>query len=189
MTVDASLGLTRCFDAAYPPLSAPPGYGAVLGYIGGPYAENVWTLEEWQRFGHLLQFPCYVPDLNGDPYDQAVDACTLATRLGWHVGGDRAIVADTETTIGRDWWAVFADTVTGRHFVPVDYGSLGYVLQNAAERIWAADWDDLAVVPEGQTILAGQYESGIGFGGSEVDASVLTPELVRLGGRGVRELS
>src|ERR1700722_4237436 len=184
MTVDSGLGLKRCFDAASPPVSAPPGYEAVLGYIGGPLAEHKWELRDWRQFPHLRQFPCYVPDLAQDPYDQAVEAVKLAAELGWNADGDRAIIGDLETEVDRSWWKVFAGTITERKFVPVCYGSLSTVLLNAAERIWAADWDHERVIPSGQAILAGQYDAGIAFGGTEVDVSVLSPELFRLGGLG-----
>ena len=53
--------LTHCFDAEFPSASPPPLCAAVLGYIGGPRAANVWTLAEWLRFSGLRQFPAYVP--------------------------------------------------------------------------------------------------------------------------------
>src|SRR5271163_4123547 len=62
-----SMILAHCFDAEFPPTVAPPHCTAVLGYIGGPLAARVWTLEEWDRFAGLRQFPCYVPEEAVDP--------------------------------------------------------------------------------------------------------------------------
>jgi hypothetical protein len=47
----------KMFDASTPPASAPPGYRAVAGYIGGD-TPHVWTGAEWRRFGKLRKPHC-----------------------------------------------------------------------------------------------------------------------------------
>jgi hypothetical protein len=185
--VAESTSLIRCFDAAYPPVDPPPGYAAVLGYVGGPYAENTWTLDYWQRFGQLIQFPCYVPDLDESPGDQAADAVSLCLNLGWRP--ERAIVADLETEVNRAWWQIFASTVLKSGFVPVAYGSLTTVLQNAASVIWCADWNNIPEVPAGQAIWGCQDAANVAFQRTQYDSSVITAQLARLGGRGPREVT
>ena len=49
----------KMFDASTPPSSAPPGYHAVAGYIGGD-TPHVWTDAEWKRFGRLRKLPIWV---------------------------------------------------------------------------------------------------------------------------------
>jgi hypothetical protein len=182
-----STSLVRCFDAAFPPMDPPPGFGAALGYIGGPLAERAWSLAEWQRVGHLIQFPCYVPDLEDSPSDQANDAVQLARRLGWRY--QRGIIGDLETEVNRAWWQVFAATILANGYVAVAYGSLSCLLQNAASCMWAADWNDIAAVPPGQAVWGSQYMANVAYQGTRLDLSVLHPELARLGGRGPREVT
>jgi hypothetical protein len=52
----------KMFDARVPPASAPAGYRAVAGYIGGD-TPHVWTDDEWKRFGSLPKLPIWVADL------------------------------------------------------------------------------------------------------------------------------
>src|SRR5258706_15218366 len=48
----------KMFDASVPPASAPAGYRAVAGYIGGD-TPHVWTKAEWRRFDQLPQLPIW----------------------------------------------------------------------------------------------------------------------------------
>jgi hypothetical protein len=49
----------KMFDARVRPASAPAGYRAVAGYIGGD-TPHVWTDAEWKRFGSLPKLPIWV---------------------------------------------------------------------------------------------------------------------------------
>ncbi len=49
----------KMFDASVPPASAPAGYRAVAGYIGGD-TPHVWTKAEWRRFDQLPKLPIWV---------------------------------------------------------------------------------------------------------------------------------
>lgn len=182
-------GLHRVFDAAYPPAEAPPGCDSVLGYIGGQRATNIWTLEEWERFGRLAQFPAYVPDFTAeDPHQAADRACRAMMQLGWAPGQPnlRAVVCDLETLVQRSWYSLFAAAVAGQGFTAVAYGSLSTVLENAASDVWAAAWDGSAVLLPGQTVHAHQYQAGVSFGGTQVDYSVADDWLFARGGQGPR---
>lgn len=182
-------GLARVFDAAFPPQAAPPGCTGVLGYIGGRRATNVWTLAEWDRFSHLVQFPAYVPDLTSESgIGAAIQACGLARDLGWapFQPERRVIVVDLETQVVRAWYASFAAEVEQQGFTAVAYGSLSTVLENAAAAVWAAGWDGRAVLLAGQTIHAHQYTASNSFDKTSIDFSVIDEWLFDRGGQGPR---
>jgi hypothetical protein len=178
--------LMHCMDAAFPPAVAPAHCGAVLGYVGGPKATNVWTGAEWRRFGMLRQYPAYVADLGADPVVQGREAVDLVVDRGWRPG--RAIVGDTEAGVNAAWWAAFGGVIARYGFVPVDYGSLSFAAQNKAAWMWAAEWDGLPLLDDGQQVVAVQYAADIAFGGlgTRIDLSVLSAEMVELGGVGPR---
>ena len=178
------MSLHRVFDAARPPQTAPPGCDGVLGYIGGKRAAHVWTLEEWQRFARLVQFPAYVPDLTAEkPVDAAVMACTEARALGWAPWqqAKRVVVCDLETAVVRGWYAAFAAECEQQGFTACAYGSLSTVLDNAASDVWVAAWDGSAALLPGQTIHAHQYTAE-----PALDFSVVDDWLYARGGQGPR---
>ena len=177
-------GLYRVFDAATPPVQAPPGCQGVLGYIGGKRAAHVWTLAEWQRFAVLVQFPAWVPDLTAEqPVPSAVAACHTMQSIGWapFQAAKRVIVCDLETDVARGWYAQFAAEVEQQGFTSVAYGSLSTVLENAAADVWVAAWDGSATLLAGQTIHAHQYAAG-----QSLDFSVADEWLFARGGQGPR---
>jgi hypothetical protein len=174
--------LTRCFDASLQiPKSAPDGCDAVLGYIGGN-ALHVWTVEEWDRFGHLRQFPSWVADLSSSATNQASDAVEAAKRLGWHP--TRAIVADMEVATDADWWNEWAEEVTSLHYQPAWYGSASVAGAYTAKFKWVADWDDNPDLPHGWA--AKQYAANVEVPGGVVDLSVIGESLIGHGGVGAR---
>jgi hypothetical protein len=181
--------LYRVFDAAYPPPAAPPGCAGVLGYIGGSRAAHVWPATAWAPFKALRQFPCWVPAMTDNPHEAGQFAVRAARELGWAPGpkvGERVIVCDLETTENRYWYVQWAAEVAAGGFVPVAYGSLSTVLQNAASDVWAADWDAQAVIPAGQTIHGHQDQADIPYSGTQVDYSVVDEWLYERGGVGPR---
>jgi hypothetical protein len=177
--------ISRVFDASTPPQTAPPGFAGVLGYVGKRgFTPHVWTPEEWRRFGHLRQFPCYVPDLNADPAAEARIAVAAVEALGWAKFPEpntRAIICDTEVKIVPAWYATFAAIVGEAGFIAVDYGSLWFAAQNLAADIWAAEWDGNAQLEAGQTIHGHQYNAG-----QIMDLSVIDEWLLNRGGVGPR---
>lgn len=191
--MEQQVSYPRIMDAAVPPTTAPAGIEGVMGYIGGARATRVWTVAEWLRFSHLAQFPVYVPDLGADPVAQAHEAVAEALRLGWaaHMppAQTRLIIFDTETLIDRAWYATAASIVGLSGFVAADYGSLAFVLENAAEIVIAAAWVSGSVIPPipaGQTIQGLQWEANVVVEQTLVDYSVFSPALFARGGTGPR---
>ncbi len=175
--------LTRCFDASLQiPKSAPEGCEAVLGYIGGS-AVHIWTPEEWDRFGSLRQFPCWVADLASSAAKQATDAVDAAKRLGWH--DTRAIIADVESASDPSWWDAWAAEVTRLHYQPTWYGSASVAGLYSAKFKWVADFDNNPDLPDGWA--AKQYAANVQVPGGVVDLSVIGDDLVTHGGLGPRK--
>jgi hypothetical protein len=176
--------LYKCFDAAFPPQSAPPGAQAVLGYLGrAGQTPHVWTMPEWDRFAHLRQYPAWVPDFGADPGAEAVQAVLAMLDHGWapRQAETRAIVCDLETSVHPGWYQAWADRIGTEGFVSVAYGSLSTVLENAAAHLWVAAWDSDPHLEPGQTIHAHQYQSG-----PDWDLSVIDEWLWDRGGEGAR---
>jgi hypothetical protein len=175
------------FDAAYPPQTAPPGAQAVLGYVGGRGLDrdtHVWTLPEWQRFADLRQFPAWACNTEVGPEASGIVAVGLAGSFGWHRNGTRALVGDMETQTDMAWWRRFQATVVREGMVPVCYGSASTVAGNKPSRVFGADWNGDKAIPAGW--VAHQFEGNVPFGGTLIDWSALTPEMLRLGGEGKR---
>jgi hypothetical protein len=178
------MSLAHCFDAEFPPVTAPPHCTAVLGYIGGPRAARVWELEEWDRFAHLRQFPAYVPDMGAEPFAQAAEAVALMRARGWR--RTRALIADLETGQDPEWWALFAARVMELEQWPVAYGSASTLFDNHAAANWTAEWDGVPQLDSGQYVDATQYAAGIPWDGTRIDLSVVSDGLLRHGGEGRR---
>jgi hypothetical protein len=178
-------------DAAYPPLILPKEASAVMGYIGGARATNVWSLGEWQRFAHVKQYPIWVPDLTGNPLIQAEDAVKAALDLGWapwqRGNGERALIFDLETGADALFWQLLQQAVCIRGFVPVCYGSQSTVYGNRAAAYVVADWTGhIPVLPEGETEHGIQYEANSSWEGTRIDFSVFDQWLFDRGGMGPR---
>lgn len=184
-------GLHKVFDAAFPPSSAPPWAQGACGYVWRKgYATNVWQPASWLPFAHLRQFPLAVPDLNNTPAAEAAGITAAVTALGWapHLPepNTRAIIIDGETSIFPAWYEETAGLIGEAGFVAVDYGSLNYVVANAASDLFVADWNDVAALQPGQTIHGDQYQAGIPWLDTQVDASVFDDWLFNRGGIGAR---
>lgn len=183
-------GLYKVFDASTPPSATPPGAEGVLGYVGrAGETPHVWTVEEWQRFQHLRQFPCWVPDLSNDPAKDAVEAVDAVMALGWAKmpGAEtRVIVLDGETAEFPAWYTRWSNAVAEDGFYPVAYGSYAYVGAQFAYNVWAADWDNVPQLAPGKTIGGTQYEAGVTWAGTRIDLSVIDSNLFNRGGVGPR---
>jgi len=183
-------GLFRCFDAAYPPATPPPGCSAVLGYIGGSRATNIWKPALWLPFQHLRQFPCWVPAMTDAPAEAGTFACRAARELGWAPNdtnvGPRVIVCDLETIEDPSWYRLWSGAVVGGGFTPVAYGSLSTIFANRAASVWVAAWDGKQDLPGGTTVHGHQYAADQPYGGTEVDYSVVDEWLYTRGGVGPR---
>lgn len=184
-------GLYKIFDAAYPPPSAPPGAEGVLGYVGARgETPHIWTPDEWQRFSHLRQFPCWVPDTTANPAKDAAAAIDAVRALGWAVmsgGEERAIILDGETGEFAAWYESWANEVLADGFYPVAYGSLHYVDGQFAGSVWAADWDGIPELAAGETVGGTQYSAGVTWEGTKIDLSVISTAMFVRGGIGPRK--
>jgi hypothetical protein len=181
----------KTLDAAFPPASCPPGIAGVLGYTGGPRATNVWNPRQWLPYQHVRQFPIFVADLRADPARQGSQAVEQAFTLGWtpylEGAARRAVIIDVETGADPAWYKVIADAVYNGGYVPVAYGSLSTVLGNAARDLLVADWNDVPVIPAGQTIHGVQYKAEVPLGNTTVDYAVIDDWLLNRGGIGPRK--
>jgi hypothetical protein len=178
------MSLIKCFDASDQiPSAVPAGCEACLGYIGGVRALHTWTLEQWDRFGRLLQFPCWIADFGGDPAGQGGQAVTAARELGWRTG--RAIVLDMESVNDQKFLTAWAGEVRKARYVPVWYGSRVYAGQAAEYMRWLADPDGVAALEPGFDAV--QYAWNVQAAGGVVDLSVVDSKLAALGGRGRRK--
>jgi len=184
--------LTRCFDASGQiPAKAPEGCEAVLGYLGKTvdgrkldYSTHVWTLQEWQRFAHLHQFPCWPLNPSVDPDEQGDAAAEAAAALGWHHG--RVIIGDEEANKDAARFAKWAARVEKNNFRPGWYGSLAYAKDYDCEFKWLALYDNVESIPAGYA--AKQYQAGAKVPGGVVDFSVVSPALLVHAGVGTRRL-
>ncbi len=184
------MAMHQVIDAAYPPETLPPGVVGVLGYIGGRMADHTWTLEQWLPFASVRQFPVWVADTGAPSGSEGWNAVDAAHRLGWSAKMDapdtRLIICDMEMSTDRVWYAGWAAAVTRGGFVPVAYGSLSTVLQVAAADVLAAEWDDLAAIPAGQTIHGKQDRANVPFAGTLIDYCVIDDWFYEKGGVGRR---
>lgn len=186
-------GTVKCFDAsAAIPREVPDGCKAVLGYIGTPpgmerldYATHAWTLPEWQLFGHLLQFPCWVANLTSNAAASGRAAAAEARRLGWH--HSRAIVGDFEAAHDPAWWDAWSAAVKDEGYKPVWYGSLTNAAAYDADLKWLALYDHIEEIPHGYA--AKQYAGSVTVPGGVVDLSVVGPQLLLHAGHGPRKLA
>jgi hypothetical protein len=171
-------GLSRVFDASIPPATAPPGCTGVLGYVGrAGRTPHVWTLTEWERFRHLVQFPCWVPDLSSHPGHEAAAIISALKVAGWPPHGGAlapVVVIDYETAGGGEatWHSGLADELGRTGYNPVAYGSESTVMQIGASHVWVAAWDGKAVLePGAMTVVAHQYTDNVAVDGTWLDYS------------------
>jgi hypothetical protein len=173
-------GLYRVFDAAVPPAVTPPGCLGVLGYLGREgYAYRVWTPADWKQHTGpgIVQFPCWVPNLRGNPQQEADTLLSYMHDAGFtpSTGHILAAVIDYETTgISAAGWHSALTQELGRYSVDgIAYGSLSTVVQIEAAHLWVASWDGNATFdPAGQTVHAHQYAGNVAYAGTTVDYSV-----------------
>lgn len=189
---EAFQSLIRGFDAAVAPQTAPPGCQAVLGYLGpDPAATHAWSLDDWLRFSHLRQLPVWVADLNADPVTSARTAAAAAKALGFvpFYKHRRAILADMETLVDKAWVNALANEIWELGYTTWLYGSLGFVLDDPARGGYlVADWDDIADIPPGHSIVGHQYLANVPYEGTSIDFDVIDSSAIRHLGVGPRRL-
>lgn len=179
----------HCYDAAYPPPVPYPNCAAVLGYIGGTDETNIWSLDNWLVAKDLLQFPCWPTNMTQGAVPEAHHMAEAAITRGWtphgHGAEKRCIVVDTEALVDRAWIKACEAELDALGFVLVNYGSLDYVTANGANVIWIAAYGSPVVLTGRDE--AWQYAANIRFRGTQVDLSLVSPELLQRAGRGPRK--
>lgn len=176
------------FDAAFPPQQPYPGCQAVAGYIGGN-TPHVWTVPEWQRFGHLVQFPVWVGYQEADPAGHGQVCAETMHARGWNPGSPnrRAVILDEETQVDKAWLDAFAAEVWAAGYQTFIYGSLATVLGNPPkEGYLVADWTGVPAIPPYADVLGCQYQASVPWEGTQVDLSVITDTMLAHGGIGPR---
>lgn len=186
-----STSLIHAADASIPPAHAtdlPKGTEAILGYLGpANRTPHVWTVDEWDRFGHMLQMGIWVPDLNADPIVQAVEAAKTAHGLGWYAHDRRAILLDFEASADPAFIGEMGLKLREHGYVPIGYESTGVLNANPRlDGIVLAQPNQPPVVPAGQLIVGRQYKWNVPCGGTKVDLDVFDSVVRHLFGRGPR---
>ena len=130
----------KMFDASQPPASAPPGYSAVAGYIGGD-TPHVWTGAEWRRFGKLRKLPIWVRS-NPSQVNAEGDAFGALERLfELRVPRGTTVAVDLETSVDGDYVRTFRRVMRWAGFYAWVYGSASTVFRNPpADGYWVADY-------------------------------------------------
>ena len=102
----------KMFDASTPPSSAPSGYRAVAGYIGGD-TPHIWTDAEWKRFGRLRKLPIWVRS-NPSAVNAQADAFAALERLyQLRVPRGVTIALDLETAVDGGYVGTFHEVMPG----------------------------------------------------------------------------
>ena len=159
----------KMFDASTPPASAPGGYRAVAGYIGGD-TPHVWTDAEWKRFHALRKLPIWV---RSDP--TAVDAKTdafaaLEGLYALRVPRGITVALDLETAVDGAYVNVFHSVMRWAGFYVWVYGSASTVFGNpAADGYWVADYAGKGpFMYDHQMVKGTQYANGSHYDSSLV---------------------
>jgi hypothetical protein len=180
----------RGFDASTDiPASAPAGFDAVFGYVGGD-TPHVWTREQWARFEHLRQFPIWVDDVETtDPAIQAAKCVTAVKSLGWSHDRTRIVWLDVETKVNPAWVNEFGGQLYREGYFYGVYGAADFASKTGAPHLWVANGSVNPELSSLQVVLAYQVYFDVKLGsppGGTVDISLLSPELMKLGGVGPR---
>ena len=155
----------KMFDASTPPATAPAGYRAVAGYIGGD-TPHVWTDAEWHRFRGMRKLPIWV---RSDPAN--VDAFAALQRLfELNIPRGVTIALDLETAVDFEYVRMFHRVMKWAGFFVWVYGSASTVFDNPhADGYWVADYAGKGpfMYPHAM-VKATQYEAGATYDSSLV---------------------
>lgn len=180
--------LHMMFDASSPPAAAYPGCEACAGYIGGN-TPHVWTLDEWKRFQHLVQFPIWVGYQESDASVHGQAAAKAMHDLGWRPNAPRrrACILDFETEINSEWVNGFATEIWNAGYETLVYESESTIQSvPVKEGRWVAAYDGRAVIPAVPGAVAHQYKANVPWESTQVDLSVIDDEMMSHGGQGER---
>jgi len=130
----------KMFDASTPPESAPPGYRAVAGYIGGD-TPHVWTEGEWRRFRKLRKLPIWVRSNPAQVHAEPDAFAALQRLFELHVPRGTTVALDLETAVDAGYVRTFHRVMRWAGFYAWVYGSASTVFKNPpADGYWVADY-------------------------------------------------
>lgn len=161
------------WDASSPPATAPGGYDAAAGYIGGN-TPHVWTVPEWKRLGGLPKLPIWVRSnpAGHTGHDDGFAALEQLYTIGCPRGS--TIALDLETAIAQAYVISFNQVMTWAGFYVWVYGSRSTVFGNpACAGYWVADYTGQAHMVIGPAVRATQYAAEVIVPGGRVDQSVV----------------
>lgn len=165
-----SLSWYLMFDASSPPATAPKGYNAVAGYIGGD-TPHVWSKSEWGRFKGFKKLPVFV---RSDPGAQSstgteTDAFSvLASAYDLGIPRGTAIALDFEAATDQAYYDLFSNILYFFGYHTWLYGSASTVFKVRANNYWVADWTGKAFMYNHKGVAATQYENGTSYDSSTV---------------------
>jgi hypothetical protein len=184
-----SESLVLAFDAAYPPAVAYPNTKAVFGYLGGN-AVNVWSLADWLRFQHLVQFPTWVGAGEDSPEAHGINAVAAMHGRGWRPGdrNRRMIMLDFETEVDPSWIDTFASQIWRGGYQTGVYGSASTIVDNPPkEGRWIALYNGEKNLPDISGAIGHQFAADVPWESTQVDLSVVTTGMLAYGGLGARK--
>lgn len=168
-------------DAAYPNIATlPAGTVVVAGYLGGPTAYRVWTLDDWLPFKDYRQLPVWVDSQAGRDGNGGIVYATgtesgeaavkAALALGWapNQAARRVIAVDAETNTDYDYYAAVSDAIWAGGFVMVQYRSanaVGDSQQNPPSLTWVADYGQ----PKPAVMIWAGYQYAADVNGWDLD--------------------
>lgn len=127
----------RIRDAAFSVNIATPWNRAVAGYYGGPNAFNVWTADDWRRWGPNRKLPIWVGGLDGRGEGQ--DAVAALKALG--VPQRVFTVVDMEARVDKTYVTHFGEALNAAGYKVWVYGSASTVFSNPQlNGYWVADY-------------------------------------------------
>lgn len=151
--------MQNMFDASTPPTSAPPGFHAVGGYIGG-HTPHIWTPAEWGRFTHLRKLPIYVPGQAIGGHDNAlIDVGEILDQcFRLNISKGCPIVLDMETAADKPFDLEVADALHFFGYKCWIYGSLSTIANNPpCDGEWVAHYTHVPHMEPGVNVKATQW--------------------------------
>jgi hypothetical protein len=159
----------KMFDASTPPSSAPHGYRAVAGYIGGD-TPHVWTEAEWRRFAKLRKLPIWVRSNPAQVHAEADSFAALERLYELKVPRGVTIALDLETSVDAGYVRTFHRVMRWAGFFVWVYGSASTVFRNPqCDGYWVADYAGKGpFMYQHKMVKATQYENGTHYDSSLV---------------------
>src|SRR6516165_6186626 len=156
----------RMRDSAFAANIDQDWHGAVGGYYGGPNAFNVWSPENWKRFGPNRKLPIWVAGLNG--HDEGQRAVSALRALG--VPRRVYTAVDMENRVDKTYLEHFGEKLNAAGYRVWVYGSSGSVFSNPGlNGYWVADYRGVGpFMYEHSGVRATQYAPGEFYDSSAV---------------------